>query len=609
MPVTADPRLGTTIAGYRLEALLGRGGMSVVYRAYDPRLKRNVALKLLAPELAQDERFRERFLRESELAASLEHPNVVPIHDVGEAEGQLFIVMRVVEGKDLKALLREEETLEPKRALALCSQVADALDTAHARGLVHRDVKPSNVLLDEREHVYLADFGLSRRITDRETVASGARSLGTIDYVPPEQIRGEELDGRADAYSLACLLHECLTGQPPFRRPSDAAVLFAHLEEEPPAPPGLEEVMPRALAKEPEDRYQSCRELVEAARAALGIAEPAHSRWLRLPVVISLAGLVLAAAALAAFFAVRGDGSPVTESSGGSLVRIDPQTNRAVATTPVGKDPSAVAVGGGSIWVANFGDGTVSRVDPATNSILQTIAAHGSPTGLAVAGGAVFAANGADGSVVVIDAPNGTISRTVALSGFPTHPATVDVGEGAVWVANSNDASVLRLDAVSGERVARIPLANLPDEVHSGAVFTGVAAGEGAIWVAAGQLRRTVSRLDPATGRLIATIKLHDAPQGIAVGAGAVWVTNQFGDSISRIDPTTNRVVQTIPVGRGPVGIGVGLGAVWVANSLDGTVSRIDPRTNKVVDTTEIGGAPGYVTVGPGAVWVTAHAQ
>jgi YVTN family beta-propeller protein len=607
--VTADPRLGTELTGYRIETLLGRGGMSVVYRAFDPRLKRNVALKLLSPELAQDERFRERFVRESELAASLEHPNVVPIHDVGEAEGQLFIVMRVVEGKDLKALLHDEEALEPKRALALCSQVADALDAAHARGLVHRDVKPSNVLLDEREHVYLADFGLSRRIADREAFASGARSLGTIDYVAPEQIRGKELDGRADTYSLGCLLHECLTGEPPFRRPSDAAVLFAHLEEEPPAPPGLEEVMPKALAKEPEDRYQSCRELVEAARVALGIAEPARSRWLRLPVVVSLAGLVLIAAALAAFFAVRGDGTSAPPPSGGSLVRIDPHRNKAAATIPVGKDPSAVAVGGGSVWVANFGDGTVSRVDPATNSIRQTIAAHGSPTGLAVAGSAVFAANGADGSVVVIDAGSGTISRTVALGGFPTYPATVDVGDGAVWIANSNDASVLRLDAVSGERVARIPLVNLPDEVHSGAVFTSIAAGEGAVWVAAGQLRRTVSRLDPATNRLIATIKLHDAPQGVAVGAGAVWVTNQLGDSVSRIDPRTNRVVETIPVGRGPVGIAVGLGAVWVANSLDGTVSRIDPGSNEVVDTTKIGGAPESVTVGPGAVWVTAHAQ
>jgi serine/threonine protein kinase len=295
---TGDPRLGTQLAGYRIEVLLGAGGMGIVYRAHDPRLKRDVALKLLAPELVADEGFRERFLQESELAASLEHPNVIPIHDVGEAEGQLFIVMRLVEGGDLKRLLSDEGPVQPGRALLLVAQVADALDTAHTRGLVHRDVKPSNVLLDEREHVYLADFGLTRRLGEAGTALGAAQSLGTIDYVAPEQIRGEEVDGRADLYSLGCLLYECLTGEPPFARASDAAVLFAHLEDQPPSPPGLEEVMTKALAKDPDERYQSGRELVEAAREALGIAEPRPRRW---PLVAAL-GLVLVGAALLAFF-------------------------------------------------------------------------------------------------------------------------------------------------------------------------------------------------------------------------------------------------------------------------------------------------------------------
>src|SRR5205823_2117481 len=158
MSVSADLRIGSNLLGYRIEALLGRGGMGVVYRAFDPRLKRNVALKLVAPALAEDEAFRERFLRESELAASLEHPNVVPIHEAGEVGGQLYLVMRYVEGSDLKALLGKEGVLEPARALVICAQVAGALDAAHERGLVHRDVKPSNVLLDSHEHAYLADF-------------------------------------------------------------------------------------------------------------------------------------------------------------------------------------------------------------------------------------------------------------------------------------------------------------------------------------------------------------------------------------------------------------------------------------------------------------------
>ena len=278
--MTVDSRIGSELHGYRLEALIGRGGMGVVYRAHDPRLKRDVALKLLAPELAEDRAFRDRFLRESELAAALEHPNVVPIHDVGETDGQLFIVMRLVEGRDLRALLREGGKLEPWRALELSSQVAAALDAAHEGGLLHRDVKPSNVLVDRRDHAYLADFGLTRRLSDPSVLLEHGLSFGTPAYVAPEQIRGGEVDGRADQYSLGCVLYECLTGEHLFPRSTEAAVLFAHLEEAAPATPGLESVLPRALAKSPADRYESCASLVDAARNALGIP---HARDSPLP--------------------------------------------------------------------------------------------------------------------------------------------------------------------------------------------------------------------------------------------------------------------------------------------------------------------------------------
>ena len=282
---------GSQIAGYLLEQEIGRGGMGVVYRAHDVALERSVALKLLSPGLAEDRDFRERFLVESRLAASLEHPNVVPIHDAGEADGQLYLAMRYVEGTDLKRLLHEEDPLSPARAIAICSQIADALDAAHARGLVHRDVKPSNVLLDEHEHAYLADFGLTRRLADQAPGFEAGLSLGTPAYVAPEQIEGKEVDGRADQYSLACLLHECLTGEPPFPRGSEAATLFAHLEEQPPAPPGLESVLPKALAKDPEERYASCAELIGACRAALQERPVSHRRtgrrrWLAAALVI-----------------------------------------------------------------------------------------------------------------------------------------------------------------------------------------------------------------------------------------------------------------------------------------------------------------------------------
>jgi WD40 repeat protein/tRNA A-37 threonylcarbamoyl transferase component Bud32 len=290
MQVSDDPRVGSELAGYRIELLLGYGGMSVVYLAEDLRLKRPVALKLLAAGLAEDRTFRDRFLRESELAASIDHPNIVPIYEAGATEDLLYIAMRYVEGRDLKELL-ERGRLDASDAVGILAQVASALDAAHARGLVHRDVKPSNVLLDRgarpdgSDHVYLADFGITKRVSEEGGAGDEGRLLGTIDYVAPEQIAGEHVDGSADVYSLGCVFYECLVGQPPFRGESDVAVVFSHLEAEPPAPsaqqselsPAFDAVIARALAKDPERRFGSCREL---ARAALAVSVDEASREL-----------------------------------------------------------------------------------------------------------------------------------------------------------------------------------------------------------------------------------------------------------------------------------------------------------------------------------------
>ena len=247
MTVAISP--GATFGGYRIESLVARGGMGVVYRALDISLQRPVALKLIAPELAEDERFRSRFLMEPRLAASLDHPSVVPIYEAGEREGRLYLVMRWVEGTDLRRLLDADGKLDPQRTIATLMQVADALDATHRRGLVHRDVKPANILLDEDGHAYLTDFGITKHIEGDSP--DGGRIAGTIDYLAPEQIRGEELDGRTDGYALACVLYECLAGSPPFRRPSESQALWAHLRE--PAPPlrehpALDDVMRRARA-------------------------------------------------------------------------------------------------------------------------------------------------------------------------------------------------------------------------------------------------------------------------------------------------------------------------------------------------------------------------
>src|SRR6266540_6149034 len=315
MSARSQPELGSDFLGYRIEELIGRGGMGIVYRAYDLRLKRTVALKLVTPELALDERFRERFARETELAMSLEHPNVVPIHDAGEVDGRLYLAMRLVAGTDLRQLLRAEGALEPSRALAICGQVASALDAAHAKALVHRDVKPSNVLLDESEHVYLADFGLTLRLEEQGAQIGEGRSIGTPAYLAPEQIEGRTVDGRADVYSLGCVLFECLTGTTPYRRDSQLAVAWAHLEEDPPSasernpevPEAIDTVLRTAMAKEPEERYSTCGALIADVEAALGLRQRPIWRAGRLlfaaPAILAL---VAAAAIAIAIYGSKG---------------------------------------------------------------------------------------------------------------------------------------------------------------------------------------------------------------------------------------------------------------------------------------------------------------
>jgi len=278
------PLVGDELAGYQLRAVLGRGGMSVVYQAENPRLGSVVALKVLTPELAADDVFRARFLQESRIAAGLNHPNVIPIYDMGQHDGLLYLAMRYVAGSDLRAVLKEQGRIAPGQALLLTGQAARALDAAHRQGLVHRDVKPANILVEpasdegDPDHVYLADFGISKHAASRSGLTATGEFLGTIDYVAPEQIRGQPVDARADVYSLGCVLYECLTGRVPFVKDLDAAVIWAHVEEppippstlRPELPPEFDDVIMRALAKDPADRYPTCRELTEAARAAFG---------------------------------------------------------------------------------------------------------------------------------------------------------------------------------------------------------------------------------------------------------------------------------------------------------------------------------------------------
>jgi serine/threonine-protein kinase len=266
---------GRELAGYRIERLLGEGGMGVVYEAVQVVLDRPVALKILSPAFSGDDAFRERFRREATLQAALDHPNVVPVYEAGESEDGLYLAMRLIRGSDLKRL-SEHGDLAPERALALLAQAADALDAAHAAGVVHRDVKPQNILVDEEDRAFLADFGLTKTASDRKATRSG-RYTGSLDYAAPEIIRGEPAGPAADLYAFAAVLAEVLTGVVPFPVDSEAALLYAHLQGEPPRPSerrpelpaGLDQVVARGLAKRPEERYRTAGELVADARRAL----------------------------------------------------------------------------------------------------------------------------------------------------------------------------------------------------------------------------------------------------------------------------------------------------------------------------------------------------
>jgi Protein kinase domain len=623
--------VGSEFLGYRIEELIGQGGMGVVYRAYDLRLKRTVALKLIAPELALDERFRERFSRESELAMTLEHPNVVPIHDAGDVDDRLYLAMRYVEGTDLRSLLRAEGALDPARALAICSQIAAALDAAHARGLVHRDVKPANVLLDESEHAYLADFGLTRRLAERGARAGERRSLGTPSYLAPEQIEGEAVDGRADVYSLGCLLYECLTGYPPFSRDSRLAVAWAHLEEEPPRasehrpglPAAIDAVIRKAMAKEPAHRYATCAGFIAAAEEALTPRQPPIFGRRRLAVWSAAAILVgLAAVLPVAFIGRSGEtGASAVRVRANTLVRIDPASNTLSSVVDVGQRPVATAVGGHSVWVYSREAGTVSEIDPVTNRVRHTTWPM-QPLDIGSVAGPVLAADGAGAWIIglngrksvltrIYEGGRGTreysLDRSAALE---VGPVAVAVGEDAVWVLRrgTREMDLLRVDPASGDVTATT-------HFSSTSLVDGLSVGAGAVW-ALDSTRAILYRIDPRSGAVKKRRDLGDRATRPVVGFGSVWVyvTHFGGESLlTRIDP---RTLDTDGDYISPEWghFAFGYGSTWWYDVPTGTVARFNgflvAATIRVARAPLAGGGcMTSIATGAGGVWVTVAAR
>jgi DNA-binding beta-propeller fold protein YncE len=585
-----DPAIGSTLAGYRLDALIARGGMGVVYRATHLALDRPVALKVIARHLGSDESFRDRFLRESRLAASLEHPNVVPVYDAREEDGELIVAMRLVGGGDLKRRIAAGP-LPPEEAIDLLAQVADALDSAHAAGVVHRDVKPHNILL-EGDHAYLSDFGLAKALGD-SGVLSGASIVGTVEYMSPEQWRGQDVGPAADVYSLGCVLYESLTGIVPFgRRAGDAA---------PEMPAGLDDVIERSVAKDPARRYPTAGALIEAARERQG-ATPTATRvlsdgpeaptralprkgggglrrrirslswgWLVTPAVL--------AALVAALFLLLG----------GSDVSVSPPVS-------VGTPPLRLAAGEGAVWVTSGADGTLTRIDPRTRRILgRPLRLGRGISAVAVGRKSVWVSSPRTGRVLRVDPATDLVTGRIRVGG---RPGALIVAGGRVWVADQGGAGVAAINP-QGEHVFRRGI--LPH-----AAPLRLAAGAGGVWVSSASTG-SVRRIDQGTAKAAgAPIRAGRGPAGITVGGGLVWVANSRSDTVTRVDPSIQGILgDPISVGGRPGGIDAGTNLVWVASAADDTVSRIDIESGDVVgDPIDVGPEPGAISIGEEAVWV-----
>ena len=637
--MVTDSRIGSDLAGYRIEGILGRGGMSVVYLAQHLRLDRRVALKVLAPDLAEDERFRERFIRESRIAARIEHPNIIPVYEAGEADGVLFIAMRYVRGTDLKFLIRSEGKLEPARAIHMLAQVGSALDAAHEDGLVHRDVKPGNILIAPgtdkapREHVYLSDFGLTKRSSSESGITATGQFVGTLDYAAPEQFEGKALDGRTDVYSLGCVLYEVLTGEVPFRRDQDAAMMFAHLMSAPPTateanpelPGAIDAVVARAMAKRPEDRYPTAGELIADARSALGVpsgefaivpgAPPSKARrpkWLVPGLAAVLAAMIATTAVLVA---TRGGTPPHATPSGPLTVTgnaagvIDPRTDKLSAVVALPGVPTAIAAGDGAIWVAQQG-GTVTRIDAKTHQT-QTIGVGGNPTAIAVGPGFVWVLDATAATLTPIAASSSTVGTLIQL---PTGTFTgLAVGYGSLWVAgfeggingiNGARRGLFRIDPTDGKFSAHAGF-----DVNTGTLT--IAIGEGSVWVT--NDGQSVEKIAPQQTTLQGSLQYAPGTgeggtaDPISVGAGSVWVATRTTSSLYRIDPATDQVVGRTHIPANPTGVAVEGGRVWVSCS-DGNVFEVDASSSKLVRTIHVGGTAVGITVSSdGTLWVAAQ--
>jgi hypothetical protein len=599
----AELVVGSEIGGHRIESVAGRGGMGVVYRATHLALNRTVALKLISPELAQDADFRERFKRESEIAASLDHPNVVPIYHAGEDDGELYVTMRFVEGTDLREMVALQGRLEPRVAARIISQTASALDAAHARGLVHRDVKPANVLIDDsagHPHAYLTDFGLTKQASSQSGLTKTGMIVGTMDYIAPEQLQGTAVDARADVYALGCVFYQALTGQVPFPRDTEPAKMWAHMSEPTPsllvaAPnlsPELDEVVKRAMAKEPDERYLSAGDF---GRAAVAASE----------------GQLLSRSERSV---ATGDAAPVGATAVGPT---PPITAGATAMTPAapGTAPGATAMSPAAPATVPPAWGPPPPPGTPSGGYAPPSPPHGTPGAppaaagkkknrlplvLGLAGAALALVIVAVIAVVAGGGGGGGSDAAGAVVGKPIpvgeEPYDVVAGEGAIWTANVGGGSVSKINP-KDNTAQNFDVDNQPVQL---------AIGDGTVWV----MNETsgVMPVNAGTGAPGTPIETGSTVNGIAYGGGYVWATHEADGTVTRINAKTRAVEGSpIKVGKGPVNVTAGDRNVYVANSGEKSITVIDAATGKIFQgPITLDEAPGGVEVSDGTLYVFA---
>jgi hypothetical protein len=644
---------GAVFAGHRIEDVAGRGGMGVVYRATQLALDRTVALKVIAPGLLEDQTMRARFVRESKVAASIDHPNVIPIYYAGEEKGVAYIAMRYVGGDDIRSLVRREGKLAPERAARIVSQIGAALDAAHAAGLVHRDIKPANVLLGPEDHIYLTDFGLTKHVLSVAGTTKPGHWVGTLDYVAPEQIRGERVDARADVYALGCLLYYTLTDAVPFARDGDEAKLWAHLSEPPPKPSAhgvpapFDAVIERALAKSPDERYPSAGDLGRAALAAAtgrrhaererlvatGAAAPVESetisaarpaavtqlqadadtlpqeasrvRRARRPALLGIALVFAAGIGVAAAVALGvGDGKPAatgtpTPGPAATARPSAPAQLRVVKSIVVGERPNVARVVDGNVFVGSFRRSRMAIVSAKTGKVR----AYAPNVGIgvndsAVVSGGVWLAVSRAHAIVKLDSRSGRPRRRIPVDG---NPGAIAVSGSTVWVGIVNNGmpdTLLKIDAKSGRTVSSTPY---PFGIAS------LAVSPTALWVVSRRRARTY-RADPRTGARVREVLVGNTRGEDAVyGNGALWVAVPDDDTVYKVITATGSVIP-ISVGKHPRQVALVGDAVYATSYNSSDLYEIDAKTSRVVgDPVSLAVNPFAIAAGDQGVWVTSQ--